>query len=774
MTAKAAAAAVNQTNNGEQCDIENCLNNNNRTFSKSSKLDDDAAPLSCHRDPRRTPLLSRMPFGPAPNNNSRPGSSGLQLTASASRTKKEVTPAYAFRHADTGLLEIRTGKPPALSMVAHEDDSVIGLDAQEKKDNARLALYPIALNGGGAGLYRDPREFAADNVGGFSRNHRTEASRRAPLDGHVRFAYPCERNNTNISRGLGRGDHNIDLESGESIQHNGGRNNSRRSSFGTNLSSVVNPWKIWEGIHNEMSRLAALRTQRAEEEASHVTLARQRNKATRVSNVYNDDDFDFALVLAPHDAYAFWANHLDFREEALHLVDDLYPNNDDSEKDDESTIATKTFPANQEDYYSDNSAIETTPPTDGSGLRRRRHATPSTNDSRLKRFSSVKKLTPPSLRKSPFRVRTGEKSGSRVFSQRKSIFERRFSPTRTGSSKRMTRSNIKNDDGSITPPSDSKRTSASPYAPRRRWGNAYDNNNLSTPNLTSPPIVSLKKGSSIKKRQGSNVAPWRMQRSSTRRGLRNNISAVSSSLMNSNKKRVREKEEEVADNDDEQDDFFSSPGIPRGIAARVNGLGQFLEALKIGIVVRRHWPNGKSVFIQLFSDDGGDTIEYKYVPDDEAVIALKEQEQRYNGRRRTKKARLSFGERDCRRTSRDSETTNQTDKHHSAVPLPDYLKAKIDREEDIRKNAGIRNAISHSTLTWQNAGKVEARDIVQLHPATHIDPFSKLDEDKLGTASLRRSGTPYVKSNTFSIITPSIQGHFVQERFSSVDLNKKW
>ena len=129
----------------------------------------------------------------------------------------------------------------------------------------------------------------------------------------------------------------------------------------------------------------------------------------------------------------------------------------------------------------------------------------------------------------------------------------------------------------------------------------------------------------MKKRQVSNVAPWRMQRSSTRHGLRSNISAVSSSLMNSNKKRVREKEEEVNANDDEQDDFFSSPGIPRGIAARVNGLGQFLEALKIGIVVTRHWPNGKAVFIQLFSDDGGDTIEYKYVPEDEAMIQYWEQ-----------------------------------------------------------------------------------------------------------------------------------------------------
>jgi hypothetical protein len=250
----------------------------------------------------------------------------------------------------------------------------------------------------------------------------------------------------------------------------------------------------------------------------------------------------------------------------------------------------------------------------------------------------------------------------------------------------MTRSN--NDNTSPTPSSDKKLTSASPYGPRRRWGNAYDNNKLSTPNLTSPPIASLKKGSSMKKKQGSNVAPWRMQRSSARRGLRNNLTAVSSSLMNSNKKRAREREEEMTDENDDQDDFFSSPGIPRGIAARVNGLDQFLEALKIGIVVRRHWPNGKSVFIQLFSDDGGDTIEFKYVPDDEAVIALKEQAQRYNGRRRKKKARLSLGERESRRTSRDSQTTIQTDKHHAVVPLPDYLKARLTERKISEKTRG--------------------------------------------------------------------------------------
>ena len=48
--------------------------------------------------------------------------------------------------------------------------------------------------------------------------------------------------------------------------------------------------------------MAAIRTRRFEEDASHVTLARQRNQASRVSNLYNLDDYDFALVLSPDDA----------------------------------------------------------------------------------------------------------------------------------------------------------------------------------------------------------------------------------------------------------------------------------------------------------------------------------------------------------------------------------------------------------------------------------------------------------------------------------------
>ena len=164
---------------------------------------------------------------------------------------------------------------------------------------------------------------------------------------------------------------------------------------------------------------------------------------------------------------------------------------------------------------------------------------------------------------------------------------------------------------------------------------------------------------------------------------------------------------------------------------------------------------------------------FKYIPDEEAVIALKEQAQRYDRFRRQKKARLSPRELDSQKMSRNSDIATQiTDKHESMVPLPDYVKAKIDREEDIRKNGVFRHAIANRSLNWRNSLMIEAKDIVQVQPATHIDPFSK-EGEKLGTLSLRQSNTEYVKHTTLSVIIPSIYGQFIRD-YSRIDLTQKW
>jgi hypothetical protein len=123
--------------------------------------------------------------------------------------------------------------------------------------------------------------------------------------------------------------------------------------------------------------------------------------------------------------------------------------------------------------------------------------------------------------------------------------------------------------------------------------------------------------------------------------------------------------------------------------------------------------------------------------------------------------------------SRESETTNQhNEKLDVTVPIPDYLKVKIDREEDIRKKGGFLNAISNKALYQKNDLTIGSKDIVQVQPATHIDPFSK-EGGELGTSSLRQSNTEYDNRTTFSIILPSLQGTLLRD-YSDIDLSEKW
>ncbi|MGH7954768.1 MAG: hypothetical protein ACREOZ_02285, partial [Gloeomargaritales cyanobacterium] len=54
---------------------------------------------------------------------------------------------------------------------------------------------------------------------------------------------------------------------------------------------------------------------------------------------------------------------------------------------------------------------------------------------------------------------------------------------------------------------------------------------------------------------------------------------------------------------------FPSQRVPRGIAARTNGMAEFLQALSRGLVLRRHKPFVEAEYVKLTSCDGGDTIE---------------------------------------------------------------------------------------------------------------------------------------------------------------------
>jgi hypothetical protein len=298
---------------------------------------------------RTTPLLHHVPFAPS-------------STTTTKASKKNITPAYAYKNRDTGLLEI-SNRPPPLSLVADEDDSVIGLDSETR--SPKLALYPIALNGGGTGLYQDPREFGGRNINTNSDAYFTGR-------GNVRFAWPAERRNETVPAihavqlsqeedGL----ETIDLEAQTSTDVHQQPLTIRRTSSRLSTLSNLDPWKLWSNIHTELSRLAAIRTTRLEDESSHVTLAKQKNLASTtniIAGVYNQNDFDFALVLSPNEAYAFWAQYLDFRDEALCGF------NEDEE--DGSTIASME----ENVWNTNNSSVDElyTPTNNNSGLRRRK------------------------------------------------------------------------------------------------------------------------------------------------------------------------------------------------------------------------------------------------------------------------------------------------------------------------------------------------------------------------------------------------------------------
>jgi len=216
--------------------------------------EDKHRPLKSIRDPRRWPLLGRLPF--APNLHHKDGL--IQKAKKRPIMEREVYPAYAFRNAFTGDLEIKSGQPPESYFI----DIERGVGNGDKGGiTSKPALYPIAINGGGIGLYNDPREFGVGGISGFSRNNH-ECARTGPSRGLIVFPWNLgntvhsdkKRKESDCSIG---GPHheswvdNSDIEEGldETLRKEGriGKNNS---------GSIFSPWKTWEKVHNYMVRIA--------------------------------------------------------------------------------------------------------------------------------------------------------------------------------------------------------------------------------------------------------------------------------------------------------------------------------------------------------------------------------------------------------------------------------------------------------------------------------------------------------------------------------------
>ena len=821
--------------------------------------DDENTPLRSVRDPRRRPLVGRLPFSPAPGGNnvagSAPGNKNRNLSPKRRRDalrSREVTPAYAYRNTDTGLLEI-SREPPRLSNIVdgvacaakgpREGGRTVTEDASLPQrlrpapgagvspspgagtgapppPPPHPALFPIALNGGGVGLYRDPREFGTNAASGdgHSRNYRTADWRRAPVRTHVSFPWRRRALTYDSDAAGGRtGDIDdfqsedgvFDVEMGRAMSAAvvaaGGGESTLGSTLGSALMAGVRgeagSWRVWERIHNEMVRIAEARQARlaraadrrrrrgksgdesgasqdsddddeeeddvvAEEGSDlregryHIVkeeLARRTGRIARESAVFNDDDFDFALVLQPKEVYSFWADRLDFRAETIGadfadeesgiLMEDLLaPSGSIGAKDtpgggregidnDKDLLKRNNDPPgsggrrsgsngeNSGGCDDDNNAaaiLSAIATPKGGGQQRQAKRLPDGTWSgiivdfscgggsqRLRTSSSATEPRPraptetaaphppasasaasaglrSAREKSPSAVAV-DAGGRRVFLTRRSLFERAvdtltppgdddgdgnagrggrdeirttqrkvgtmrslgqglrrsLSPVRlsgsrsTGKQKtpsmRKKRMSFSLSPGrrSVTPLLDGDRNGRHSHsrgratppsttrssANRRRWGSSYAGQETSTPNLMTPPVLSLPRSNSIRRNRQRTPGSGPRQRLfsppvSDKAGIsgdgdsggggigRGDLTTLSP--RNRSQKKRNRNSLEIED--------IPTQVVPRGIAARTNGMEEFLSALKRGVVVRRHRPNAEAAFVKLFSTDGGDTV----------------------------------------------------------------------------------------------------------------------------------------------------------------------
>ena len=437
----------------------------------------------------------------------------------------------------------------------------------------------------------------------------------------------------------------------------------------------------------------------------------------------SEDHYDFVLVLTPQEAYRYWSDLLDLRLEHLG-VDDLSFVNTPLE-----TMSTNSTESSQSEGQYDGSMVD--------------HVTPLTGIYRRRGKTS---LTPPSTRTTindsrPSIATSVLSSVTKRSNNRLSMFEKAVgynSPT----FKKLEESSILGDLSSPSPMLDNRRSVSSV---RRRWGNRTGGK-PGTSTMLSPPVRSLTLGiGSVRKPRMSSVVPSKILTSETE----NAVSAFTASS---------------------RDEEFPNPVIPRGIAARTNGLLQFLSALKRGIVVRRHRPNTEAVYVKIHSNDGGDTILYQMIEAEEAMVAFKEQRIRYN-------RNLNHGSSPNTVRTYSREWSCDTPGDGSPVhkfKLPDFIAAKRYREK-VMKRHGVTRKFMDFAAKAANSGIARASDIVAVHPASHLDPrFPGSRKGEIGTSSLRRSKSTYHAPFAFSLVT-IVGKRFKSGKSNDVDTNEnKW
>ena len=931
----------------------------------------DRLPLQSTRDPLRRRGQRTMLIGPTDRDQSK-----------KKNRKNTVKPAYAFKNAETGLLEISTDVPPSPSIIS--------------KSNKAPSLFPIALNGGGCGVYNDPRSFAMSaattshsrnnpmNMNPLVDNHKVQPShisfpwnslslkkpkdiekkdsnsQRSEIDNHVRIRM-VENDSFDSNETYGANNLEFstdqtqvaDQEAAEIISSlRRGKIKKERMENGfeneetdhQELSMIpTTPWRIWEQVHNCMVRVAESRQEVQQQKQFMKYCTNEdfektppplsiKQKAARLSSIYNRDGFDFVLVLHRKRVYSFWADLLDFRAENGILQPPMLEDEDDlgdklnksyneeknvgklergsfdhpidhapfplsaSRNGNQNSNMSSSFTARYEKEDTINSpdtdewSCDDIYQTPSRGSRKRslrnkyntgeRHIEDESHlntgnmsidieqEENLRRSSRRRRRTITKKKRSPRRsslelvqnsdllVFKGEASiddkGQRVFWKNQSLFERAMStitpPKQTGKQlndrqNKLTRSksplqshlsplgnssrkivkairtslhnatsplrnksyrNV-NDNGADE--SDMNLSNSAQTHTRRRWGSvaasaAYGQQKLSTPNLFSPPIHSLKNDenqlldSNKRKTKRQKTVKSRIEYDSDG----NRTPPRPEKKKNSPKSRKKRKKRRNPNSLIAEE--IPTQLVPRGIFKRTNGMEEFLSALKRGFVVRRHRPNAESAFVKIISSDGGDTIKFSYVPYEHAMIALKEQEIRYNRKRRnsqaskaenTTKSKMTIkstpicqekGDPNCSRlgeendnvlsknsnsTSRvssdsfeNSITSNQDSRKLQFMSekeqikkfvMPDFIAAEKYRMEQSRNSGGLRKSLSEMVTRVAHSGIVKASEIIAVHPAVHPDKYSL--DGEFGSCTLRDSPTDYDENRTFSLVMPS-------------------
>jgi Calcium-activated chloride channel len=508
--------------------------------------------------------------------------------------------------------------------------------------------------------------------------------------------------------------------------------------------------------------------------------------------LHDDEYFDFCLVLQPQEAYAFWAGLLDFRveilgQEAVNALEQACetmreadgaipkvsagPSDDGDEDnsilhvDDEESGRSRGNSSRFEDEDDSLLSILTPNPRCNIGVHNRRVNSTAKKESSMTPVScfvppkhpvsSSKYVAPSPGFYSVATAGCGATLMSIQSAARLSVFERAlFANPQTGGFEMVDDSLSLQAEAAAAPCTLPFGLNSSAQQQRVKWGNHatlsstkakptifYNSSQKKNPNLqqlcvnasaSSPPAQSLAQ-------DGSSGTT----RLSTGKDIHPEVEAVSKSTSN------RSRDHTVIGMES-----IPNQVIPRGVAARTNGMLPFLNAVTTrGIVVRRHRPGHEALFYRIYSEDRGDTLQYEILDNHkQAMQAFEEQREKYNKRTAS---------------SMDGENID---------PQTDVLRASpwsyATTDSVLNKDVAATGDVVSNALKAIKRGSVRTADIVAIHPARHQDPRS--EEGEKGTSTLRRSKSEYMEDRTFSIVYRASQSRLRGNTASLDEVENRW